>query len=550
MADPAADYLRSLNTSDRVRAAAWDAVYAPDDTAAQKLLQQLPFADDVRANLWDLRKGGTLTGTPEAPKPASAEQFTEQAPQPEGSATSRYLSNAGEMLNPVTIAQGLYGAARHPVDTLSGIASASGQQLSQASDAYQQGRYMEAAGHALGATPLIGPVAAQAGEQIASGDIAGGLGKATGLLLPIAGASAVKGAVRGAAAGARAAAPGLAAKAADALEGSAASKVADVMSQKVGANKVRFGNQAEKVAPQIAKDLAADGAPLTREGLHSYLGGKLSEAEQGLDAADQARGKGFSVATHPILQDLKAKLATLTAAPTQVQGQAVGSPVIAGPNAARAAVIQQAIQEIDRLGPVADYDALRTLRQAYDVPAKTTYSPSMTADYLKANGGKLGAADVTGVLRDRLAQMDPQTAAANAQYHVYRTANDVLEATREIERTRPRVGRLIANRIFGTVAGSQAGGGAGAVAGYIAAPFLDAGSAAGFTTKLKAAALQQQLAEAIRGGNLQQVNTIADQIAAVLKREAKTTAPVEAERERRTTSPSGYQSPTTAPQMP
>ena len=48
--------LRSLKTSDRVRASAWDAVYeAPDDASAQKLLQQLPLGDDVKAQLWDAR---------------------------------------------------------------------------------------------------------------------------------------------------------------------------------------------------------------------------------------------------------------------------------------------------------------------------------------------------------------------------------------------------------------------------------------------------------------------------------------------------------------
>src|SRR5262245_16690065 len=47
----------------------------------------------------------------------------------EGSATGRFVSNAAEMLNPVTMAKGIYGAVRHPIDTVTNIA---GQQADQA----------------------------------------------------------------------------------------------------------------------------------------------------------------------------------------------------------------------------------------------------------------------------------------------------------------------------------------------------------------------------------------------------------------------------------
>jgi hypothetical protein len=61
MPDPVADFLRSLNTSDRARAAAWDAVYSVgDDAQAQQVLQQLPFSNEVRAQLWDARKGAAI----------------------------------------------------------------------------------------------------------------------------------------------------------------------------------------------------------------------------------------------------------------------------------------------------------------------------------------------------------------------------------------------------------------------------------------------------------------------------------------------------------
>lgn len=48
--------LRSVPTSDRVRAAAFDAVYNMDDAQAEQTLRELPLADDIRAQLWDQRQ--------------------------------------------------------------------------------------------------------------------------------------------------------------------------------------------------------------------------------------------------------------------------------------------------------------------------------------------------------------------------------------------------------------------------------------------------------------------------------------------------------------
>ena len=176
------------------------------------------------------------------------------------------------------------------------------------------------------------------------------------------------------------------------------------------------------------------------------------------------------------------------------------------PNAARVATIDQAIAELQQLGPVSQYEPLRVMRQAYDGPAKAIYSPSMTADFLKAQGSKLGAADVTGTLRRTLGAADETTAAANAEYSLWRTANDVLEATREVERTRPRVGRAIMTRLTTTLAGGQAGGVPGAAAGFILAPALDAAMGSGITVQLKTAKLMQSLATAIRSGNVDAIN--------------------------------------------
>lgn len=432
-----------------------------------------------------------------------------------GSAMRRFIANAATQLNPVTAAQGMYQAVRHPIDTASAAVGQMGDQWNKAGDAMRAGNYSEMVGHGLAGTiPLIGPAAASAGEQIASGDVAGGFGSGAGLLAPTVAPSVMRGVAKV-----------IPNRAATALEAGAAERVADVMSPKVGQNKVRLGGDAERVAPQIAKDLATDGAPFTREGLHADVSVKLKQAEKGLDAAADARDPLATYDTAPILRALKAKRQELVAeldngmrrAPSgRPQGSPVptaGESVTPAPNRARAAVLDQAIREVEQLGPTARYESLRRIRQAYDGPAKTVYSPAVTADYLAAQGGKMGAADVTGTLREHLAGFDPQTAAANADYHLYRTADDVLEATREVERTRPRVGRVIAARIFGTVFGGQTAGPLGAAAGYAAAPLLDAAASSGFTTKLQTARLMQNLATAIRGGQAQQVNGVLTQLA-------------------------------------
>jgi hypothetical protein len=165
-------YLRSLKTSDRVRAAAWDAIYTvPDDAQAQTVLQQLTLPDAAKAAIWDARSRVKATSANETPA------------APEGSAVGRFLGGAAEMLNPVTAVRGLAHAVANPIDTAGAIYNAHADQFGKAKEAFGQGRYSEAAGHGMaGVVPIIGPAAANVGEQIGAGDVAGGLGAATGLL--------------------------------------------------------------------------------------------------------------------------------------------------------------------------------------------------------------------------------------------------------------------------------------------------------------------------------------------------------------------------------
>jgi hypothetical protein len=436
-----------------------------------------------------------FSGLPQASTQTGATENT-----PQGSALGRFVGGVAEVLNPVEIAKGVYQTARHPIDTVAALSAAQTAEADKAREIAQSaqgiGDYSRAAGHAVAAAlPILGPIAAQAGERIGAGDIAGGLGMATGLLAPMGAPAAARGAARVARA-----VPAVS----EMLEGGAAARVADVMAPKVGANKVRFGNMAEKVAPVLAKELAGDGAPITRTGFHQQIGAKLAEAEQALDAAADARLQTRTFSVKDILSGLEAKRAELTA---KAVGR--GKDVVPAPNAARVAVIDRAIKEIRQVrGPFVQYEPIRTMRQAYDGPAKAIYSPAVTPDFLKAKGHALGSADVASVLREELAKWDPQTAEANARYSLYRTADDVLSATAEVERTRPKVGRQIMARLTGAVIGGEAGGAPGAVAGYVFGPAVDAALTSGFTTQLKTAALMQRLATAIRSGDVGRVHSL------------------------------------------
>lgn len=422
-------------------------------------------------------------------------------------ALRRFAGGAAEMLNPVTMAQGAYQMVRHPQDTYNSLVDQSAQQFTKAGEAYNRGGVSEAVGHAAaGLLPMIGPLSADIGEQIGGGDIAGGLGKVTGLLAgPKVAKEVVKLPLR---------IPG----AVDALERGAEARVADVMTPKASNQLARrMAEKATKIAPQILKE---NRGGWSRSALQDQILGKLASAEEGLDAATDARLAARAIDTRPVLDALQKSRDALTAKasvgskaiPAVEDGArtaaAYGEDVVPVPNQPRVAVIDQAASDIKRLGPTATYDPLRTMRQAYDGPAKTVYNPSLVDDFLKKSGEAKGAADVTAALRETLAKADPATAEANAKYALYKSASDILEAAQQIEKVKPKVGRQIMARLTGTMFGAGAAGPAGAAAGYVLAPSVDALVNAGFTTKLKTAQLMQGIADAARRGSIGEVNSL------------------------------------------
>jgi hypothetical protein len=510
--------------------------------------QTIKSGDDVTAlmsgaDVTDLMNGSD-TSKPATPPPDEP---------PHASAVGRALSGFWEQVNPVTLIKGTLAAAAHPIDTAESALQQQGALYYKAKDAFKQGEYAEGARHAIDyLLPLIGPALDAQGDKAQAGDVAGAVGGTVGLATALAAPDAASGAV----AALKNTAVGR--EVADAAEAGANRRMVETIAPKVGQNKARFGKMASDVAPTLAAD--ADLGAVSRSALAAKVGDKLAAAEAALDAAHDAQNPGRAIPTKPILDALKAKRAELAAQPVEgsrvtpqlvgiggapvthvtmddaaelpvthvyrnndltqpipadqavrdasgkirvldKQGRPIGQEVVPGPNRARVAQIDQAISEIQRLGPVARYEALRRIRQAYDGPAKAVYAPSVTADFLAKQGEKLGAADVTGTLRDALATAEPGTAAANANYSLWRKANDVLQATEEVERTRPRVGRKIALSMAGSMWGEAIGGLKGAALGAVLGPIVDGAMASGVTTKIATARALTQLSKAIRAGD-------------------------------------------------
>lgn len=446
---------------------------------------------------------------------------------PQGSATSRFLSGAAKNLNPIAALEGIYNAVTPkvvgdaigipsvgPLGTAKAIGRSQLDQLSKAVDDAKAGRYSEMLGHGTaGVLPIVGPAAATAGERIASGDIAGGLGEGTGLIAPMVAGPLVRGsqaavgrtvsAVRGTDTG-RAALDAVA----EMADRASTNRIVDVAAPKVGPKKVALTNQLADVAPKIAR--ADDLSALSREGLAVKVASKLEDARAALDDATDARLASQQVQTNPILAKLDEQIATLTAQPVQgsrpipsttaagPQARPIGQAVEPAPMAGQIDTLRQIRSEVAQLGPVAPYEAIRRIRAAWDNVAKSKFLSSTAEDAVKSQGAATGAVKGTGALRDGLAAADPGTAAANANFSLYKTANDVLQATIESDRARPRVLRGVLSRAGGAMAGAEAGGVAGAGMGALLGAFVERATDLAPTLKIVMARKLASIADLLR----------------------------------------------------
>ena len=128
-------------------------------------------------------QGGATAKAPQIDFSQLPDQQEEQ-----GGAVSRFAGGVWDSLNPVEMAKGAYEAVRHPIQTAGNIYESHVGQAQKAFENMGQGRYSEAIGHGAAALlPIVGPAAANIGEELGKGeDIAGSLGKATGLIAGVA----------------------------------------------------------------------------------------------------------------------------------------------------------------------------------------------------------------------------------------------------------------------------------------------------------------------------------------------------------------------------
>ena len=397
---------------------------------------------------FDAIKGSLLKAAPDGlseaefsrwigPRLAAAVGTAEHLPAPtEGSGFGRFVSNLGQMVNPVTMAKGIWDALpipeavggaglMAPVHTAEAVGGAMVDQGKQALSAAQQGRYSEAAGHAAAAAlPILGPVAAQAGEQIGQGDIAGGLGKGVGLLASVEAPRAV-GAVGDLAARLKGAWTGQpilsAAEKADMLQREATNQVAQ--------NVLAPGNPAFKgAAQQAAPQILARGWQGPRERLAQLADDAMDSGTTKMSQAVNAYGPSKPYPVAGIVKGLDGA----------IQDLQVGGKTIPGNEGKVSALTDLKQYLVDRAAPRSgggqftagkmSLDDLRKVatdwgRQAAE---KRGFQIAPTPGQANLDDHLWAAREARGIMSDDMAQSVPGMADANADYHLGKSVSDIL----------------------------------------------------------------------------------------------------------------------------
>lgn len=373
----------------------------------QALLDQAPDnLTEEQFNIWfQPRFDGAIAQAEHSSEPVS------------GGSLRRFLRGAGDILNPVTMVKGAVQAVSHPVETAKGLYEAQMEQFDKAGAAQSP---IEAAGYgAAGLFPILGPVAARAGERGASGDLAGAVGEAAGLAAPLGAAGVLRGRV------ARQASKGRPAI----LEREAAHQVAQRV---LAPGNVAFKGRAEAIAPEMLRR----GMKGSRDELAQAADEGMAAAGQQIDDAFTAGGGPQSgVVIDPIVQQLQRTIDRL---------MLNGEP-IAGAEG-RVAGLQARIEQIQRTARVQpqpagvvpaghvtpaplralSVDDLRRLRdEQYRLADEAKAYRRMGNPQLSDEG--FAAAETGSAIRQEFGRLSPDLAAANADYAFFKTLGDVLD---------------------------------------------------------------------------------------------------------------------------
>lgn len=391
--DPLEALLKRSPLIDTQRGQIWDLYEAsptPDDLTAK--LASLSIPKDVKQKLFILKSQET------APVPSELSET-----QPEGSALSRFASNAGEMLNPLAMAEGLYNTVRHPIDTATNVLASQKAQYDKAKQAQAQGLTSEMVGHSIAAAiPILGPLAAEAGEQIGRGDVAGGLGKAAGLLAPMAGAEALR--MR---------------RGANPVKSDALARQAEqtVSKRVLAPANPQYRRPAQDIAPQLLER----GVQGDRIALQQYADNLIGDAQQRIDAVIDTYPADATLKTTPVLDVLDNALDRMS---------------FKGKNGAREVnpTKQAEFDELSKLrafvsgrGEAMTFDDMRRLRQQFDTTAAESgaFAKAKGDPSLSASGQ--AALEAGNALRKQIAAERPELAVPFADMHLGITLRDILD---------------------------------------------------------------------------------------------------------------------------
>jgi hypothetical protein len=326
-------------------------------------------------------------------------------------------------------------------------------------------------------------MAAQAGEQIASGDVAGGLGTSAAALAPFAADAALS---------SRATTPAARAAKADLLRRGAEEQVA----QKVLAPaNPRLKGTAQALAPDILERGLKGG----RLELQQLADAGMHDAGVAIDAAvDKAGGLKAPVSPTDVITALKEKAAELM----------VGGKAIVGEegrlNALNARIRQ--LQDMGRQGTLPPYEALKRFRDSQYRLAEEAKGYERAGNNQMADEG-WAAREAGSAVRDAFAKRSPETAAANAEYTFWKSLDKVLDPTQgRPKATAPTSGVTGGERVAGAVAGSIVGKPAAFVMSVVV-PWLRKVTAEP-SWQLADASRKMELAKAIETGNQGAARTI------------------------------------------
>lgn len=460
-------------------------VPAPDGTILEIESAQPPTRDVVLKALraYGDRQAAQMQERLQKQDPSNAAFWT---PSMEGA--GRFISNAWDVIKPTNLVKPFIpeavaraAGAEHPeqygpINTATGLVKAQAGEVVKALQNAQQGRYIEALGHAGAAQlPVLGPMAARAGEQIASGDVAGGAGTGFGLTAPFAVSAGIR-ALKG---------PNPAA--ADILERQAADQVAG---QVLAPGNPKYKVPASRIAPEVLeRGLKGDRDMLRQtaeEGMHDAAA-KID------DAIQSAGGKQAPVPVADVTRKLDAKIAELR--------DSTGQP-LSDQAAVRIKMLQDKITQLraNRKG-IATYDDLSGIRdENYRIASEGQVYSKQSGEPLS---DKAWAAGETGsAIREAFADRSPEQAAANADYHFFKELSKILDPSiGRPKNATPSLGVTGGMVTIGAHIGQMIGGKAGALIGSIGIPALQKWIASP-AYQLAEAGDKMKLAAAIRRGDI------------------------------------------------